>query len=172
MCKDKFNKFYRDVLNSLRSYSTCTRLKVAAILVKDSRILSSGYNGVAKGKCECNKVFARNTDGTFSLLKNPYLKFEDGHNILEEPEYRKLHHLFADSYEVHAEMNCLGFALRNHTDITGAELYITTSPCLNCCKLIMVSGVKAVYYMDEYDSDTRGIDYLRENGIICEKIED
>ena len=67
-------------------------------------------------------------------------------------------------------MNCLRFALKNNTDITGAQLYLTTSPCLNCCKLILTSGIKEVYYIEEYD-DRKGIEYLLQNGVICEKIE-
>lgn len=168
MCKDKkkFNRFYVDVLNSLRTYSTCSRLQVAAILVKDSRILSSGYNGVAKGCTECNKIYKRTPDGkiTFQHWLTRHV------TVLSEEEYRKEHHEFADKYEIHAEMNCLGFALKNNTDITGAQLYLTTSPCLNCCKLILTSGIGEVYYIEEYD-DRSGIEYLLRNGVICEKIE-
>lgn len=168
MCNNpkKFNRFYVDVLNSLKKYSTCSRLQVAAILVKDSRILSSGYNGVAKGCTECNKIYARRPDGTYSWTS--YLTRQV--RILTEEEYRKEHHEFADKYEIHAEMNCLGFALKNNTDINGAQLFLTTSPCLNCCKLIITSGIKEVYYIDEYN-DRSGIEYLIRNGVICEKIE-
>ena len=67
--RSKFNKFYIDVLNSLKSYSTCSRLQVAAILVKDSRILSSGYNGVAKGCKECNKIFTKKEDGSYQYVE-------------------------------------------------------------------------------------------------------
>lgn len=166
----KFNRFYIDVLNSLKTYSTCSRLHVAAILVKDSRILSSGYNGVAKGATECNKIFGRDEEGNYVYRErvpaSPIMKM---HNLTYE-QYRKVHHEFADRFEIHAEMNCLGFALRNNTDIRGTQLFLTTSPCLNCCKLILVSGIKEVYYMEEYD-DRSGVDYLLQNGVKCEKIE-
>lgn len=162
----KFNRFYVDVLNSLRTYSTCSRLQVAAILVKDSRILSSGYNGVAKGAMECNKIYKRTPDGKITWKSPITLQTW----TLTEEEYRKKHHEFADKYEIHAEMNCLGFALKNNTDITGAQLYLTTSPCLNCCKLILTSGIREVYYLEKYD-DTSGVEYLRQNGIVCEQIE-
>ena len=168
--RSKFNKFYIDVLNSLKSYSTCSRLQVAAILVKDSRILSSGYNGVAKGCKECNKIFTKKEDGSYQYVErepfSPRLKI---HNLTYE-QYRKSHHEYADKFEVHAEMNCLGYALRNNTDITGAQLFLTTSPCLNCCKLILTAGIKEVYYMEAYD-DQSGIRYLTQNGVICDKIE-
>ena len=152
--RSKFNRFYIDVLNSLKSYSTCSRLQVAAILVKDSRILSSGYNGVAKGCKECNKIFTKKEDGSYQYVErepfSPRLKI---HNLTYE-QYRQIHHEFADKFEVHAEMNCLGYALRNNTDITGAQLFLTTSPCLNCCKLILTSGIKEVYYMEAYDDQS------------------
>lgn len=163
----KFNRFYIDVLNSLKTYSTCSRLQVAAILVKDSRILSSGYNGVAKGCCECNKMYARSSDGKI-LFTNYLTKHVTSMN---EAQYRKEHHEFADKYEIHAEMNCLGFALKNNTDISGAQLYLTTSPCLNCSKLIIVSGIKEVYFLEEYD-DISGVSYLLNNGVLCEKIDE
>lgn len=163
----KFNRFYIDVLNSLKTYSTCSRLQVAAILVNDSRILSSGYNGVAKGCRECNKMYARSSDGKI-LFTNYLTKHVTSMN---EAQYRKEHHEFADKYEIHAEMNCLGFALKNNTDIRGAQLYLTTSPCLNCSKLIIVSGIKEVYFLEEYD-DTSGVLYLLNNGVLCEKIEE
>jgi dCMP deaminase len=89
---------------------------------------------------------------------------------MNDEQYRKDHHEFADKYEIHAEMNCLGFALKNNTDISGAQLYLTTSPCLNCSKLIIVSGIKEVYFLEEYD-DTAGVSYLLDNGVLCEKIE-
>jgi dCMP deaminase len=172
--KNKFNRFYIDVLNSLKVYSTCSRLQVAAILVKDSRILSSGYNGVAKGCVECKKIFFRDIDGKYvyspSLITGYRTVASEGKFFLDEEEYRKIHHEFADKYEIHAEMNCLGFALKNNTDITGAQLFLTTSPCLNCCKLILTSGIKEVYYIEEYD-DRSGIEYLLRNGVTCEKIE-
>lgn len=165
--QSKFNRFYIDILNSLKGYSTCSRLHVAAILVKDSRILSSGYNGVAKGALECNKIFRKKEDGSYEVAF-PYDSVKV-RNITYE-QYRTCHHEFADRFEIHAEMNCLGFALRNHTDITGAQLFLTTSPCLNCCKLIITSGIREVYYLEEYDDNT-GINYLRQNGVTCDRIE-
>ena len=114
----KFNRFYVDVLNSLRTYSTCSRLQVAAILVKDSRILSSGYNGVAKSAMECNKIFTRNPDGSFNFNERiPGQKIKV--RQLSYEQYRKVHHEFADKFEIHAEMNCLGFALRNRDELPG-----------------------------------------------------
>lgn len=166
----KFNRFYIDVLNSLKSYSTCSRLQVAAILVKDSRILSSGYNGVAKGCKECNKIFTKNDDGSYSYIERSLESPRQKITHLSYSQYREIHHAFADKYEVHAEMNCLAYALRNNTDISGAQLILTTSPCLNCCKLILTSGIREVYYMEAYD-DASGITYLTQNGVKCEKLE-
>lgn len=70
---------------------------------------------------------------------------------------------------IHAEMNALIWAAQNHINLTGCNIYITASPCLECAKYIKQFGIKQVFYLNEY-RDNNGIIYLNDNDIPCQKI--
>jgi len=70
---------------------------------------------------------------------------------------------------LHAEQNVITFCAKNGIPTEGTELFVTLSPCSNCAKLIVQSGIKKVYYNEEY-RDTSGIDFLKEVGVEVEKI--
>ena len=70
---------------------------------------------------------------------------------------------------IHAESNALSFAARNGICTDGCDLYVTLSPCPTCALLLIQSGIKAVYYIEEYRI-TEGIDLLKENGIKVEHL--
>jgi len=65
---------------------------------------------------------------------------------------------------MHAEQNAIAKAARKGIPLEGSTFYITLSPCPDCCKLMVASGVKRVVYADEY-SDLSGLDFLRSNGV-------
>jgi dCMP deaminase len=69
---------------------------------------------------------------------------------------------------VHAEANAISFAAKNGISTNNCSLYVTLSPCINCANLIIQSGIKNVFYSEDY-RDSSGIEYLRENGILVEK---
>ncbi len=100
--------------------STARRLKVGALVVKDDRIVSIGYNGMPSGwdnNCEYD--------------------LEDG-NIKTRPEV------------LHAETNALAKLARSTESGLDADLFVTHSPCLDCAKLIYQSGIKRVFYATAY----------------------
>jgi dCMP deaminase len=100
--------------------STARRLKVGALVVKDDRIISIGYNGMPKGwdnNCE-NEL-------------------EDG-NIKTKPEV------------LHAETNAIAKLARSVESGLDADLFVTHSPCLDCAKLIYQAGIKRVFYANAY----------------------
>ena len=102
--------------------STARRLKVGALVVKDDRIISIGYNGMPAGwdnNCE--------------------YELEDG-NIKTKPEV------------LHAETNAIAKLARSNDSGLGADIFITHSPCLDCAKLIYQSGIKRVWFGSEYRS--------------------
>jgi dCMP deaminase len=104
--------------------STARRLKVGALVVKDDRIISIGYNGMPKGwdnNCE-NEL-------------------EDG-TIKTKPEV------------LHAETNAIAKLARSVESGLDADLFVTHSPCLDCAKLIYQSGIKRVYYANAYRDDS------------------
>jgi|TARA_Y100000310_G_scaffold273645_1_gene289208 dCMP deaminase len=139
-----YNKIFTGVLKVFEKNSTCIRIKVAALIIKDGRIISTGWNGVAPKCKHCESIFT-------------------------VKEYNsKDHAAFSRENEIHAEQNALGWAARNGVSTEGADLYISISPCSYCAKLIVAAGIKKVYYLKEYDRDSNGIAFLNKNGIICE----
>jgi dCMP deaminase len=114
----------------LSQESKCVSYKVGCLIVKDKRILSTGYNGTAPGFPNCNTIFRKET-------------FD-----------REKHHAFSDKYEIHAEMNAILFAAKNDLSIDGCELYTTVHPCDQCLKNLIQSGIKKIYYVFDYDKAT------------------
>jgi dCMP deaminase len=118
--KDKFIQAYMEVAKTFANLSTAKRLQVGAIVVKDDRIISIGYNGMPSGwdnNCE-------------------YVK-EDG-SLKSKPEV------------LHAETNAIAKLARSPESGEDASIFITHAPCLNCAKLIYQSGISTVYYETEY----------------------
>ena len=149
-----YKKLFKDILKDIEQCSTCIRTKVGAIIVKDGRIISTGWNGVPKGKDHCEHVF------------NFHPSLESGDN----KTFLKVHHEFANENEIHAEENAIAYAARNGIKTDDAEIYISISPCVFCAKLICASGIKKVFYAKEYDRDKTGIKFLKNNNIICEEL--
>lgn len=169
--KNKYKKIYTEALKLYQDLSTCARLHVSAILVKDGRILSVGYNGTAEGCPHCNEKFIK-IGGRYYIGKyGP--PDEMGKYEVSQEEWFAEHHKFSEHNEVHAEMNCLACAIKNHIDVSECELIISISPCIQCAKLITAVGIKKVYYVDDYDRNpSEGLRYLKDHGIECFKIEE
>lgn len=142
-----FMKWARDVSTA----STCAKIQVGAILVKDTRVLSIGYNGVLSGVKHCTEHFS-------GLLSR---------DVLGEPEFLKQHKIFSEEGEFHAESNCLTFAWNNGVETEGAILYCTHCPCFSCAKLIIQAKIARVFYVEPYDNRT--VDFLQSNWISCER---
>ena len=104
--------------------STARRLKVGALVVKDDRIISIGYNGMPKGwdnNCETEQ--------------------EDG-TIKTKPEV------------LHAETNAISKLARSNEAGDNSTMFCTHAPCIDCAKLIYQSGIKHVYYATDYRDDS------------------
>jgi dCMP deaminase len=151
--------------------STATRLKVGALVVKDDRIISIGYNGMPKGwdnNCENKEFMSVDAGGWLDpdeIEKQwPFVATsdEDGASI---GRYR----LKTKPEVLHAEMNALMKLARSNESGLDASIFITHSPCMDCAKGIYQAGIKEVYYSNEY-RDTAGIDFLQKCGVLVEKI--
>lgn len=131
--------------------SHARRLHVGAIIVKDDRIISIGYNGMPAGwdnNCE-EKVYK--IDG--------WLVDEEGcYELKTKPEV------------LHAETNAIAKLARSTESGLNASIFITHSPCIDCAKLIYQSGINAVYYRNAYRSED-GISFLRQSGVKVEQLE-
>jgi dCMP deaminase len=138
--KEKFKRAYMQTAQTFAELSSARRLKVGAIVVKDDRIISIGYNGMPAGwdnNCEDEIV-----DNQTVTLKT-------------KPEV------------LHAEMNAIAKLAKSNESGMGASMFITHAPCLNCAKLIYQSGIGYVTYTHEY-RDTAGINFLSASGIVIE----
>ena len=130
--------------------SHARRLHVGAIVVKDDRIISIGYNGMPAGwdnNCESEGIDF-----------NPITKTKTGNGILTtRPEV------------LHAETNAIAKLAKSNESGMGATMFITHAPCLDCAKLIYQSGIGSVLYRDAY-RDTGGITFLEKSGITVEQL--
>jgi dCMP deaminase len=142
--KEKFKRAYMQTAQTFAKLSSARRLHVGAIVVKDDRIISIGYNGMPAGwdnNCE---------DET---------RYEDGGVILKtKPEV------------LHAETNAIAKLARSNESGLGADIFVTHAPCLDCAKLIYQSGIRAVYYDKDY-RDITGLEFLKKSGVAVEKLQ-
>ena len=150
--KQKFIDAYMDVAERFAQLSSATRLQVGAIVVKDDRIISIGYNGMPTGWDNTCEEPAHNVVGVG----------KDGNDIVEL-------YLKTKPEVLHAESNCISKLAKSSESGNGATMFVTHSPCIECAKLIYQSGIAAVYYKTEYRS-TQGVEFLHKSGVEINKI--
>lgn len=140
-----------DVAARYAELSQARRLKVGAVVVKDDRIISIGYNGTPAGwDNNCEDEIPEEIDAESRTITPA--------RLVTKPEV------------IHAEENAIAKLARSHESGAGASMFITHAPCAQCAKLILVSGIKNVYYRDVYRDDA-GIKFLQQGGVNIEKIE-
>ena len=142
--KQKLLDAYMKTAETFAECSTAKRLHVGAIVVKEDRIISIGYNGMPSGwdnNCE----------------------FED-----KDPQTKQTS-LVTRSEVLHAETNAIAKLAKSNESGLGATMFITHAPCLDCAKLIYQSGISSVLYRNSYRSDD-GISFLQKAGVKIEKI--
>ncbi len=123
--------------------SHAKRLHVGAIIVKDDRVISIGYNGMPAGwDNNCEDVI-QHSDDTTSLKTKPEV--------------------------LHAETNAIAKLAKSTESGLNATMFVTHSPCLDCAKLIYQSGINSVYYRNAYRSED-GIQFLKASKVIVEQI--
>ena len=131
--------------------SHARRLHVGAIVIKDDRIISIGYNGMPAGwDNNCEDEVLDSFAGFEGAIHRTVLK--------TKPEV------------LHAETNAIAKLAKSNESGLGATMFITHAPCLDCAKLIYQSGISSVLYRDAY-RDTSGITFLEKSGITVEQIE-
>lgn len=144
MAKPAFDDIFVDLAAALAKRSHCIKLQVGAVLAKDTRIISIGYNGPPAGTYNCDEQWPtvgcpRDTKGGCSLA-------------------------------LHAEQNAILYALNNQASVTGATLYITLAPCLPCARIIFTVGIQKVIYVHSYAAykgiaKEEGVEFLQAFGI-------
>lgn len=161
MSREKvWDNLFIKIAKNVSEMSTCTRLNVGAVLVRDKRIVSMGYNGVGPGKTHCEDIFEEKAMNS-KLSHEDYFKSQD---FLDE------HHKFSTEHEQHAEINCLLFSAKNGIKTDRAIMYVTHSPCVHCAKAIHAAGIIEVRYLYPYERDMSGIDFLIDNDVGCTQL--
>lgn len=148
MVRPDFDDIYMELAVKIAHRSHCIKRHVGAVLAKDTRIISVGYNGPPAGTHNCDEEFpdtgcATDSKGSCSLA-------------------------------IHAEQNAILYATKNNARVKGSTLYVTLSPCLACARIIYTMGINKVVYLNSYaeykgmDID-EGIDFLERFGVKTEK---
>jgi dCMP deaminase len=143
------DKNFMKIAEEIANASNCVSRHVGAVIVKDGRVISTGYNGTPKGYMNCSEHWNN--------------------------EYTKDHHEWSLLHEIHAEMNAIIWAARTGISIEGSTLYCTTEPCSECSKNLIASGVTRIVWKDKYPyNDINDIsinDMLKTCNVIKEQYE-
>ena len=150
MNRPDFDDIFMELAVNLAKRSHCIKKHVGAVLTKDTRIISIGYNGPPAGTHNCDVEFkengcARDSKGSCSLA-------------------------------LHAEQNAILYAVKNNTAVEGSTLFVTLSPCLACARIIFSVGISRVIFLFSYAEykgigSDEGVDFLRKFGVRVDKYE-
>ena len=137
--KPKFIDAYMKTAEVFAELSSARRLHVGAIVVKDDRIISIGYNGMPSGwDNNCEDYYGLDLKGNPTLVTKPEV--------------------------LHAETNAIAKLAKSTESGLGATMFITHAPCLDCAKLIYQSGIGSVLYRNSY-RNTDGVTFLKKSGV-------
>tara|TARA_B110000902_G_scaffold14855_1_gene17591 strand:+ start:796 stop:1308 length:513 start_codon:yes stop_codon:yes gene_type:complete len=157
------DKIYMQIAYQVSKLSYAERRKVGCVIVKDNQIISVGYNGTPHGfnnTCEeDDNRFYENPDHALDLIEQGFTCDNGCCHKSNSITKREV---------LHAESNALMKIAKSTLTSKESVLYTTTSPCFECAKLIIQSGVSKVYYCEDY-RDMSGIELLEKAGIIVEQ---
>ncbi len=130
IARPSWDEYFGSIVNQVATRSTCLRRRVGAVIVKEKRILSTGYNGAPSGIRHCVDVGC--------------LREESGVASGERHELCR---------GLHAEQNSIIQAALHGVSIQGATIYTTHQPCILCAKMIVNSGIERVCYLNPYPDE-------------------
>jgi dCMP deaminase len=163
--KEKFIDAYMKTAGVFAELSTAIKLKVGAIVVKDNRIISIGYNGTPIGwdnTCE-DKIYPDALLGDFEQHPD---EFDQQFPFTDE---NGRYYLKTKPEVMHAERNALDKLAKGTDGGNGAYMFITHAPCLECAKSIFGAGIKEVFYKSEYRT-VDGLNFLNRCNIKVTKV--
>jgi dCMP deaminase len=146
--KQKFIDAYMKTAEVFAELSSARRLHVGAIIVKDDRIISIGYNGMPSG-------WDNNCEDEY-----PISPWKEEH----KKELNATYTLKTKPEVLHAETNAIAKLAKSTESGANATLFVTHAPCLDCAKLVYQSGINNVFYRNSYRSDD-GIRFLEKAGV-------
>ena len=144
-----WDDYFMDIARVVASRSNCVKRKVAAVITKDRRIISTGYNGTPRGTRNCNEGGCPRCNS-----------FVPGGTRLDE------------CLCSHGEENAITQASYHGVSLRGATIYTTLSPCLQCTKMIINAGLVEVVYNADYPLGETALDLLEEAGLMLRKVSD
>lgn len=136
-----WDEYFMKIVDLVKERSTCRRRKVGALIVKDKRILSTGYNGAPKGCRHCIDIGC--------IREKMNIPSGQRHELCRA---------------THAEQNAIVQAAYSGTSVAGGTLYCTTQPCVLCAKMAINAGIQRIVYDGEYP-DELSLELLREAGV-------
>lgn len=139
--RPSWDEYFMEIVNVVKKRSTCLRRQVGALIVKDKRILSTGYNGAPTGLKHCDEIGC-----TREKLNIPS---------------GQRHELCRG---LHAEQNAIVHAANSGVSIKGGTIYVTAQPCVLCAKMIINAGIKRIVFGGGYP-DELAMELLNEAGI-------
>ena len=142
--KPEQQQVYMQTAQLFAALSKAVRAKVGAVLVTTSGVMIPGVNGTPAGTANVCE------DSHFNNRTNE-------NDLVTKPEV------------IHAELNCILKAAKEGVSVIGSDVFITLSPCLSCAAMLKQSGVKKVYFREQY-RDNSGVKYLEDNGVEIERI--
>ncbi|HHW30896.1 MAG TPA: cytidine deaminase [Clostridiaceae bacterium] len=144
--RPSWDEYFMEIVEIVKTRSTCLRRQVGAIIVKDKRILASGYNGAPVGCKHCSEV---------GCIREK----------LQVPSGQR-HELCRAT---HAEQNAIVQAAYSGTSVKGGIMYITHQPCVMCAKMIINAGISKIVFKGEYP-DELAMSLLQEAGVRVVKV--
>jgi dCMP deaminase len=142
-----WDEYFMSIARVVAMRSNCMKRKVAAIIVKDMRVISTGYNGTPRGARNCNEGGCPRCNS-----------MAESGTALDE------------CLCCHGEENAITQAAYHGTSLKGSTLYTTYAPCLLCTKMIINSGIAEVVYNQEYPLNDRAMSLLKECGVLLRQL--
>ncbi|HHY25039.1 MAG TPA: cytidine deaminase [Clostridiaceae bacterium] len=142
-----WDEYFMEIVELIKTRSTCLRRQVGALIVKDKRIVSTGYNGAPMGCKHCIQIGC--------LRKELNIPSGQRHELCRG---------------IHAEQNAIIQAAYSGVSVKGGTLYVTTQPCVLCAKMIINAGIKKIIFKGDYPDELAML-LLREAEIRVVKFE-
>lgn len=146
LTRPSWDDYFMAIVEDVATRSTCRRRRVGAILVKDKRIIATGYNGGPTGLAHCLDIGC--------LREQLGIPSGQQHELCRG---------------VHAEQNAIIQAARYGVHTDGSVLYCTTQPCVQCTKMLLNAGVSEIVFREGYP-DGLALELLQESGITVRKL--
>ncbi|MBN1623776.1 MAG: dCMP deaminase family protein [Clostridia bacterium] len=141
MARPSWDEYFMQIVDLVKTRSTCLRRQVGALIVKDKRILASGYNGAPAGVSHCAEVGC--------LRQQLNVPSGERHELCRA---------------IHAEQNAIVQAAYSGTSVNGSTMYVSLQPCSLCAKLMINAGIRKLVYRGSYP-DELALSMLNEAGV-------